>query len=405
MPRQPKQPGEPNQPKRKKTIHGGGTVYQRSDGRYVASIKDPNTGKRIDRYAKTEKEAEKKLEDIKFEIRQGTLATGPNQTLEQYITRWYEDVQKYDVRETTFVRNRSILSKHIIPSLGHIQLKKLSAHHIQRFYASLLSKGMRPGSIKSIHSLLRKALKNAVRLKLVSSNVCDHIDPPRDKDRREIAQALTAEQALQLLNTSKDHALEPLIVLALIIGLRHGEIMALRWQDISFETKSLRVQRTVTRLWGQGYVETPPKTGKSKREIILPQYVIDVLLKHKLRQGEVKLQAGTLWEENNLVFSNTRGKYQDVAHTFRRFRKLLDQAGLPHIRIHDLRHSAASLLILVLKMPPKLVQEMLGHSSVGMTLDLYTHVDKSQQRKMMDAFDTFLVHGEEGKNDDLGSKF
>lgn len=396
----PRQPQPPKQPKRKKTIHGGGTIYQRKDGRYVASIKDPNTGKRIDRYAKTEKEAEKKLEDIKFEMRQNTLATGPTQTVEQYLTRWFEDVHKYDVRETTLASNRTLLSKHILPALGYIQLKKLTEQHIQHFYASLLDKGMQPGSVKNIHALLQKALRNAVRLKLVSSNACDEIKPPRDKDHQEAAQALTAEQALLLLEKARGHPLEPLIALALILGLRHGEIMALCWQDINFEGKSLRVQRTVSRLWGRGFVETPPKTRKSKREIMLPQYVVDVLLTHRRRQNEVKLRVGTLWEEHDLVFPNTRGKYQDVSHTSSRFHTLLEQAELPHIRIHDLRHSAASLLILVLHIPPKLVQEMLGHSTLGMTLDVYTHTDKSQQRKMMDALDGFLGSNEEGKPDD-----
>jgi integrase len=386
MPRQPK---DPQQTKRKKSTYGGGTVYQRKDGRYVASFKDPTSGKRIERYGKTHKEAEKLLEDIKFEIRQGTLATGPNQTVQQYLLRWFEDVHKYDVRETTFLRNRTFL-KRILPAIGNIHLRKLTAQHVRHFYAEMLKEGMKPGSVRNIHAFLRKALSNAVRWNLVPHNVCDQISAPRNTEGHEAAHALTADQALHLLRVSRGHALEVLIALALVTGLRHGEIRALHWQDVDLEERTLRVDRTVQRIWGKGYFVTTPKTEKGKREIVLPQYVVNVLLRQRQHIEEMRRQAGEKWQENDLVFPNERGKYQDETHTLRRFHNLLEKAGLPRVRVHDLRHSVASLLILVLGMPPKLVQEMLGHSDVEMTLNIYTHADKSQQRKMMDAFDQFL---------------
>lgn len=269
-------------------------------------------------------------------------------------------------------------------------MKALSAQHVQRLYTSLFKKGYKPNTIRSIHSVLHKALKNAVRWKLVPLNVADQVTIPRNQEESEIAYALTAEQALHLLKVSRDHSLEALIALALVTAMRHGELMALRWRDVDLEGKKLRIKQTVAYDWKHGYITSDPKSKKSKRSIQLPRFVVNALLKHRERQQECRLKVGERWEERDLVFANRYGRYLAPWYTNRKFHKLLEEAGLPRIRIHDLRHSAASLLILVLKMPPKLVQELLGHSSLDMTMDIYTHVDESQQREMMDAFDRFL---------------
>jgi integrase len=390
MPRQPK---EPNQPKRKKTIHGGGSVYPRKDGRYVASIKDPSTGKRIERYAKTEKEAEQKLEDIKFEIRQNTLATGPRQTLEHYLTSWLENVQKPDIEEITYWNQYGFIKNHLIPAFGHKQLKNLTAQDVQQFYTSLINKEYKPGTIRCIHNVLHKAMKNAVRWKLVSSNVCDQVTIPRNAQRSEVARALTAQQALHLLKVSRGHPLEAFITLALVTALRHGELMALHWQEVDLERKCLSIKWTVAYIRGRGYIQSDPKSKKSTRAIQLPGFVVDALLCHREQQQKQRLKAGDRWEENDLVFSNRNGRFRRSDYDLKLFHKLLEKHGLPRIRIHDLRHSAASLLILVLKMPPKLVQDLLGHSSLDMTMNIYTHADESQQREMMDTFDRFLREG------------
>lgn len=393
MPGQRRDPQQPKQTRRKKSTYGGGTVYQRKDGRYVASIKDPTSGDRIERYAKTEKEAEKLLEDLKFHIRQNTLATGPRQTVEQYLSKWLEDVHKPEVEEISYIHQSGLVRNHLIPALGHLQLRKLTAQHVQQLYTSLFKKGYKPNTINGIHSVLHKALKNAVRWKLVSSNVADQVTVPRNRkgmEEDEVARALTAEQALRLLKISRGHALEAFIALALVTALRHGELLGLRWRDVDLEGRRLSVNRTVTQDWTHGYIVGDPKSKTSRRTIQLPWFVVNSLLRHRERQQEHMRKVGDRWEDNDLVFANWYGRYLAPGHTNMRFHKLLEQAGLPRIRIHDLRHSAASLLILVLKAPPKLVQELLGHSSLDMTMDIYTHADESQQREMMDAFDRFL---------------
>jgi integrase len=200
----------------------------------------------------------------------------------------------------------------------------------------------------------------------------------------------TADQALHLLRVSRGHPLEAFIALALLTGLRHGELEALHWNDVDLVEKRLYINWTVAYVWGRGYIKGDPKTKKSRRSIQLPQFVINALFGHRVKQEAWRIKFSARWEDNDLVFANRYGRYLQPGHTSRQFRTLLEQAGLPEMRIHDLRHSTASLLILVLKVPPKLVQELLGHSTMDMTMNIYTHADESQQREMMDAFDLFL---------------
>jgi integrase len=388
MPRQPKQPGQPNeqQPKRKKSTYGAGSVYPLKDGRYAASIKDPNSGKRIVRYGKTKKEAEKKLEDIKFEIRQGTLATGPNQTVEQFLIKWLNDIYRLEVRDSSFAQRETLLRVHILPALGHFQLRKLNPMHVQNFYSQKLREGLAPATVDSFHSLLHKAFKMAVRWRLVPYNVCDQVTPPSLKDQEE-GIALTMEQAITLLKACQGHKLEPLIILVMLTGMRHGEVKALRWDDINFDEGYLLVQHTVSRIPKKGYVERAPKTRKSKREIMLPGLALEALKMQRAIQQEMRKSAGDQWEERNLVFCNPHGGFLSVQGTLKAFHRLTDRIGLPRIRIHDLRHTISTLLQIDLGQPEKLVQELLGHENVEMTRQKYTHANRDALKKMMGEVD------------------
>jgi integrase len=394
MPRQPKDPNQspqqPNSngkpPRRKKSNYGAGSVYQLKDGRFAGSIKDSNSGKRIVRYGKTHKEAEKKLEDIKFEIRQGTLATGPNQTVEQFLTRWLNDVYRMEVRDSSYAQREVLLRVHIIPALGHLQMRKLSPEHVQTFYTKKLREGLKPATVDSFHTLLHKAFKTAVRWKLVPYNVCDQVTPPSLKDQEE-GIALTMEQAITLLKACQGHNLEPLITLVLLTGMRHGEVNALRWDDINFEEGYLLVRHTVGYIPKKGFVERAPKTRKSKREIMLPGLALEALEKQRVLQRATRERAGDQWVDHNLVFPNPRGGFLYDHATRESFYRVLKKAGLPKLRIHDLRHTTSTLLQLDLGQPEKLVQELLGHENIEMTRGKYTHANRNALRKMMEEVD------------------
>lgn len=365
---------------RKKTVYGGGSVYSRKDGRYVASIKNPNSGKRIERYAKSEKEAEKLLEDIKFEIRQGTLATGPKQTLAQYLEYWLENVHRPLVRISTYYKNRGIIYNHLIPAIGNITLQKLTPYHIQNLCHSKEQAGLKPGTVRNIRQVLHIALDKAVSWGLVGRNVCDVVSSPKVGIRSETV--LDMEQAKQLLEIARGHRLEALLTLTVATGLRRGEILSLKWSDVNLEEGSIQIRRTMSRVGKFGIVTSEPKTAKGRRKILLPQFVVEALKMHRQDQGERKKQAGNKWAENDFVFPNIYGGFLEPTYLDQMFKKLLAKSGLPEVRFHDLRHSAATIL-LSMGIHPKVVQELLGHSQISITLDTYSHVLPSMQQDAM----------------------
>ena len=192
-----------------------------------------------------------------------------------------------------------------------------------------------------------------------------------------------------LLQKMHEHNLEALLRLALTTEMRKGEILALRWQDIDLQKNTLQIRHTVNYRGRGKFLEGEPKTEKSKRKIILPQFVAEALKRHRTMQLETRLQVGSAWVDNDLVFSNKRGGFMVPLTLSRHFEKLLEEASLPRIRFHDLRHSAATLL-LSMGVPTKVVQEILGHSTFGTTMNIYSHVLPTMQQEAMDKMDSFF---------------
>lgn len=366
--------------------HGEGSIYQRKDGRWTASITLEDR-KRKTFYGKTRKEVQELLKNALHQQQQGTLATGPQQTVKQFLEQWLEQVHKPTIRLSSYIKYRGLLDRDILPVLGHLRLQKLTPQHVQALYAKKLKEGLTARTIHSIHSLLHKALDNAARWDLVGRNVCDLVTQPRPTQKE--IRPLNKEQAMQLLKAAREHRFEALLTMAVATGMRRGELLGLRWQDINFADACLHVRRTVNRIRGHGIVESEPKTSQGKRKITLPQFAVEALKEHRLRQREARLQAGSAWQEHDLVFSNIYGGYLDPGNALRIFHKLVEEAGLPHMRFHDLRHSAATIL-LGMGVHPKVVQELLGHSKIGVTIDIYSHILPSMQQeamgKMHDAF-------------------
>ena len=195
---------------------------------------------------------------------------------------------------------------------------------------------------------------------------------------------MTAEQAQKLLEFAKgQQRLEGILTVALATGARQGEILALRWHDVDLEQRTLQIRRTVARLQRLGYVETEPKTVKGIRHIVLPEIVVDVLRRQYIYQNEARLKSGVYWQDRDLVFSNKDGGYLDPTKILPKFKALLKAAGLPDIRFHDLRHTAATIL-LEKNVHPKVVKERLGHSRISMTMDTYSHVLPSLKHEATD---------------------
>ena len=349
---------------------GEGSVFQRSDGRWVVQI-ELEDGKRKTYYVKSKKEGREKLKRLQRDLEQGILATGPQQTVRQYLEYWLEEVHKPNIKISTYVKYHKVIHGYILPAFGDLKLEKLTPQHVKSLYNKKQRDGLSPKTIHSIHGVLHKALDNAVLWNLVTRNVCTVVKPPRLVKTEK--PSLTMEEAHTLLESVRGHRLEMLLTLALTTGMRRGEILALRWLDIDFKKKLVSVRRTVDYIPRHGYVENEPKTASGRRSIALPHFVLDMLHQHRTRQLEAKLKAGSDWEDRNLVFTDLSGGYFNPRYLEKLFPKVLADAGLPPIRFHDLRHSAATLL-LAMGVSMKVVQEILGHSSFITTADIYGHV-------------------------------
>ncbi len=366
---------------------GEGSVTHRKDGRWQTSMMLEGR-KRKYFYGETQAEALEKLHIAQEQQRQGKLATGPQQTVAQFLEDWLENVHRHKIRETSYLIYRGHLNLRVLPAFGHIKLKNLTAYHIETLYSRMQQKGHKSETIRSLHRMLHKAFGDAVRWKRLSHNICDDVQQPSEEEFE--MQLLTQEQAKVLIETVKGTPLEAIIPLALGTALRGGEILGLLWSHIDFEEKSLTVKRTVYRIPKQGVVASEPKTAKSKSKLLLPQFVIDALLLHRERQAHMRLKAGDKWEEHNLVFTNLVGKFMSRQyHLGTKFKQMLKQANLPDMRFHDLRHSSATIL-LEMGVHPKLVQNLLRHAKIATTMDRYSHVRPRMQRKVMDDLDTLF---------------
>lgn len=378
----------------KRRGHGEGTIYLRQDGRWAACI-TLESGKRKSFYGKSRKAVQEKLKVALHEQQQGTLITTPQQTVKQFLEDWLENTHKQNVRPRSYERYEEIVRLHIVPSIGKVQLQKLAPQQLKKLYADKLKEGLSAVTVSAIHNLLHRALDDAVKWDVLSRNVCDRVSPPR-KVRQEI-KPLTLEQTHLLLEAVHDHPHEALFVLALTTGMRRGELLGLKWQDINFQEGVLQVRRILNRVptkmvkeVGQNYIEAEPKTERSRRSIILTAMALDVLREHHIRQREDRKKAGADWQEHDYVFCTPLGKHLDPGNdALVGLKKILVKAGLPDIRFHDLRHSAATLL-LSMGIHPKVVQELLGHSLISMTMDTYSHVLPTMQKDAMEKLNQAL---------------
>jgi integrase len=362
-------------PKRRRSGRRGnneGSITQLNDGRWQARVTLDN-GKRKALYGRTRQEAQHKLTAVLRDRDKGLpIGMDERQNLATYLATWLESV-KPAVRPRTWKRYAELMNQHVVPTLGKISLAKVSAQQVQRMYGAKLEQGLSSTTVHHLHAVLHRALAQAVRVGLVARNVADLVDVSRMAEHD--LQVLDRSQVQQLLAAVAGHRLEALYVLALSTGMRQGELLALRWQDIDLDKRTVQVRATLQRTKEQGYMLAPPKTKRSRRQITLTSAACTALRAHRARQAEQRLALGSEWDTTyDLVFPNTLGKPMDGTNLLHYdFYPLLKRAGLPRIRFHDLRHTAATLL-LGRGVNPKIVSEMLGHASIGITLDIYSHV-------------------------------
>jgi integrase len=291
-------------------------------------------------------------------------------TVEAYLRGWVETV-KPQLRHSTWRRYENLVRVHAIPVIGRHRLARLEPLDLERLYANRLAAGQSPASVHHLHAVLHRALHHAARLGLAARNVADLVDPPR-LARTEML-AFDLEQSHRFLAAVASSQHEALFVVAISTGMRQGELLGLRWRDVDLGAGHLSVTTTLERP-GRNPVFGEPKTRASRRRVWLTDRAIDALRRHRALQTERRLSVGESWREFDLVFTNRLGGPLDGHNVTNRFLpRMLRKAGLPAIRFHDLRHTAATLL-LTKGVHPRKVADMLGHSSVAVTLDTYSHV-------------------------------
>ena len=371
----------------KKRIANQGTVFRRRDGRWEGRLNLGFVGgkrRRKSFYADTQAEVSAKLVAAVRALQLGQKPAPGILTVKDFFANWLQEIAKPIIRPATYKGYEVALRTHVLPQLGAVKLVNLGPDDLDERYTKLLKEGLSATYIRLIHAVIHRGLSHAERRSLVGRNVASLVTPPR-VSRKEVV-ALTPEQASRFLAATEDDRLHSLYVVAIHTGLRLGELCGLRWRDCSQDFISVRQQ--VSRIYGEWHF-SEPKTKAGRRNITLSAAASEALRQHRLRQTEERLAAKD-WEDHDLVFPDTRGGPLERTNLMRRsFKPALKRAGLPAIRFHDLRHTAATLL-LAGGIHAKVVQEMLGHSSVAITLDIYSHTTPNLQAEAAAKMDDLL---------------
>jgi integrase len=366
---------------------GEGTIYHRQDGRWSATLR-LEYGHRKTVYGRTRTEVQAKLRELQRDREQGVIVAAPSITVANYLARWLEEAARLKVRPKTFL-SYGLNVRRLNPLIGRIRLAQLTPQAIQGAYARLTAQGLAPRSVRQAHVVLHSALRQAMRWGMVGRNAADGVIVPRPEPS-EMA-TLTSQQLQTFFESTRGQGLHAVWVLLATTGLREGEALGLRWSDVDLEKGTLVVRRALQRHGRAGLVLVDPKTARSRRTIHISRIAAEALADHRARQREMRLLAGSAWRSDfgDLVFCARTGGPVESSWLNVVFKRELARAGLPRVRIHDLRHTAATLL-LTRGVHPKVVQDMLGHSTVTLTLDTYSHVTPALHKEAADHMDALL---------------
>jgi integrase len=363
--------------------NGEGTIVKRKDGRWMGAVTvgtDPETGK-PDRkfiYGKKRKEVARKMTELKQKLFDGSYVKQSEIKLGEWLTRWNEG-RKSQVAYKTYRSYKIWMDKHIIPELGDVKLKDLKARQIQNLLNKKIErrspdndKGLSVNSVKHIYATIHTALNQAVKEQLIVRNVAASVSPPKKQEEKKL-QTWTKEEVNKFLAQAKKHKYFIIYYLAVNTGMRRGELIGLKWSDIDFKKKRLEVNRQVQRT-DEGLIFKQPKSKAGYRVIPITTDVVKQLKKQKIRQSEKKLALGSNYNgELDLICSNMVGNPIEPTKIYKYYKEISRAADLPEIRFHDLRHTFATLF-LQSNGNIKTLQQILGHSSISVTMDTYSHV-------------------------------
>jgi integrase len=385
-------PDKRTQPRR------SGSIKKKRDGVFLVTVfleRDAN-GKRQYHYKQikgTKSDAQTYLNDVLHSKDTGTFIQPVALTLNEYLMKWLARGARPRVSERTHEGYQYLLDRHVQPELGKQKLSDVRPLHIQKLYSDMQERGLSARTVRYLHAVLSSALKQAVRWGMLARNPAELVELPRQA-RKEM-QALSPTEAAEFLKAAASDRWGVLFAFALATGLRPEEYLGLQWKDVDLERGIVTIRRAlVWRSIGGGWYFGEPKTTRSRRQIPLPASTLRALAEHRRKQAAERLKAGAIYQQNDLVFATPEGGPLAPRNLKRRhFRPILERAKLPpDFRLYDLRHSCATLLLAAGE-HPKVVSERLGHASITLTLDVYSHVLPTMQEAASQKLES-LLYGE-----------
>jgi integrase len=360
-----------------------GSIHQRPNGSWRVQIS--LDGQRLSFTARTRRECQEWLKKTISQIDQGMKFSSATVKLGEFMNTLLISA-KSSVRQTTWSHYEQLTRNYVLPNLGQIKIKDLNPDQIQRFYNHLLSTEVGIHTVIKIHAMLHGAIEQAVKVGLINRNVIDAAIPPREPATE--MKILDESQVSQLLIAARGSRMEALLHLAVSTGMRQMEILGLKWNDLDWIKKTLKVERQLVR--GEGVQFSQPKTRHGRRMVVLGDRATEILHRHYDSQNEERRKAGESWTEYGLIFTSGNGTPIHFRNLMRDFKNLLKAAGLPEIRFHDLRHTASSLM-LNHGIPVIVVSRRLGHARPSITLDIYGHLVPGMQEEAAQMMDDLIT--------------
>ncbi|MFI0711677.1 tyrosine-type recombinase/integrase [Streptomyces inhibens] len=372
---------------RKRNPNGAGTITKRKDGRFQAAVyvlQPDGTRARKFAYGKTWAECDTKRRELLAKVDQGVPVPTRSAKLAEWLPYWLDNVIKPNRKRSTYSKYAMHVRLYLVPLLGTKRLETLGPRHVRVFLADVARKSS-AATAKEAHRVLRTALTAATREELVTRNVASLVEAPKVVSRETTPWSL--DETLTFLEEARRDPLYAAFVLAIAMGLRRGEVLGLRWSDVDLDGRVIRISNQVQRIGGKLYQDTT-KTGKI-RPVPLPLICVAALRWHRLRQTHEAEKRGTALSSAGLVFTTRSGRPIEPRNLNRSFSRLTASAGLRSIRLHDARHGCATLLTAA-GVAPRVLMEILGHSQISMTMDVYTHVAQDTQREAISHMDRLL---------------
>ncbi len=369
----------------RKRANNEGSVYKIPSGRWCAQVS--LEGKRLSKVFDTQKECLEWIHKVRGQIDDWMTYTSTKVQLGEFLKDWLLTI-KFSKRPTTTAHYETLIRLHIVSYIGQIKVADLRAEQIQRLYTHLITQKIGTNTIRKVHIVLHSALQQAVRLGIINRNPADIAHPPKEPTKE--MKILDESQISQLMISLRGHRWEALYQLAVVTGMRQMELLGLRWADLDWIRQTLKVERQLDRSHGNGIQFSAPKTRYGKRTIALGVRTVAILRAHAERQQVVRINAAEKWQEHDLIFTTSLGGPINPSNLLKEFKKLLQEVGLPSIRFHDLRHTAASLM-LNHNIPPIVVSRQLGHARASITLDIYGHLVPGMAAEVAEIVDEYVV--------------